>query len=72
MHGASVADDRALPSHMYRDPAEVIEQRELRRMGCRACTSHEMVMGRVVCMDVRNDLQKGVPGIGHRCRWFAG
>lgn len=62
---------RALPSFYYRDPAEVIERVQLNRLGCRACASHRIVLGRVMCGDDRNEQGHGVPGVGHRCKWFA-
>lgn len=60
----------ALPRYMYGNPADVVERMELNQLGCRACVSHEVVLEQVVCGDPRNDLQHGVPRIGHRCRWF--
>ena len=60
----------ALPRFMYGDPADVAERLQLDELGCRACVSHELVLERVVCGDPRNELQRGVPRIGHRCRWF--
>lgn len=63
-------NSRALPSFYYRDPAEVVERRELNRLGCRACVSHKIVLDRVMCTDVRNERQAGVPAVGHRCKWF--
>lgn len=59
----------ALPSWMYRDPAEIVERLEMDDLGCKACSMSEMAF-RVVCTDSRNEKQKGVPNIGHRCRWF--
>ena len=60
----------ALPSYYYRDPAEVIERVEMNRLGCQACASHKVVLGRVMCGDDRNERQVGVPGVGYRCKWF--
>jgi hypothetical protein len=67
---SSVAKSSALPARFYRDPAEVVEVAQLDSMGCRACSSHRVVFDRVVCLDGRNDKQKGVPRVGHRCRFF--
>ena len=61
---------KALPKHMYRDPAEIYEARELKRMGCKACLNHRLVLDRVMCGDQRNELQEGVPKIGRRCKYF--
>jgi hypothetical protein len=61
---------RTLPSFYYRDPAEVIERVQMDRLGCRACVSHSVVLGRVMCGDERNEHQVGVPSVGHRCKWF--
>lgn len=61
----------ALRSFMYYDPADVVERLEMDRLGCRACKSHRVVFDRVLCGDVRNEVQQaGVPRIGCRCRWF--
>lgn len=65
-----MADSKALPAQFYRNPADVLEDMEMRRLGCRACQSQHQVLGRVFCTDERNDRQKGVPHIGDRCRWF--
>lgn len=67
---SSVAKSSALPARFYRDPAKVVELAQLDSMGCRACLSHRVVFDRVVCLDGRNDKQKGVPRVGHRCRFF--
>ncbi len=56
----------ALPHNYYRDPAEVVEQLELKALGCRLCVKHQEVLDRVVCGDSR----KGAPRIGVGCRWF--
>lgn len=62
---------RALPRYFYGDPADVVERLQMDRLGCRACVSHRVVFGRVICVDARNEMkQSGVPVIGHRCRWF--
>lgn len=59
-----------LPSYYYRDPAEVVERLQMRRLGCRACASHKELLGRVMCSDERNQMQSGVPVVGDRCKWF--
>lgn len=61
---------KALPSHLYGDPAKVVENAEMRALGCRACTSGFILSGRVACTDERNPTQKGVPYAGDRCKWF--
>lgn len=62
---------RALPAFMYGNPELVAERKQLRSLGCRACVSHRVVLGRVVCGDVRNETQqKGVPHVGSKCRFF--
>ncbi|MBY0474203.1 MAG: hypothetical protein K2Q13_03965 [Nitrosomonas sp.] len=61
----------AVPHFFYGDPADVVERLQLNDLGCRACVSHKVVFDRVVCSDVRNERQAGVPRIGHRCRWFS-
>jgi hypothetical protein len=60
----------ALPRFYYDDPADVVERLQQDLLGCRLCTSHQVTMGRVVCGDERNSQQRGVPDIGHRCRYF--
>lgn len=63
-------ESRALPSFMYGDPANVVERMELDDLGCKLCTKGFSTFSRMVCREVRNEKQKGVPTIGHRCRWF--
>ena len=60
----------AMPAFMYRDPAAVVEELELRELGCGGCLLSGVVLGRMVCGDERNQKQHGVPSIGHRCKWF--
>ncbi len=60
----------AMPSMLYRDPAAVVEELELREWGCRLCVFAGDVFGRVICNEGRNSKQRGVPSIGHRCKWF--
>lgn len=54
----------------YGDPANIAERNELDRMGCALCAMAEKILVRTVCTDPHNTKQKGVPRIGHRCRWF--
>lgn len=63
-------ESKALPSYRYGDPANVVEFDEMDAMGCRLCTKHEVNLTRSICTEVRNASQKGVPNIGHRCKWF--
>ncbi|SFN23203.1 hypothetical protein [Nitrosomonas communis] len=63
-------NSKVLPDFYYRDPAEVIERVQLNKMGCKACAMHTVVMSRVMCGDARNERQVGVPGVGHKCKWF--
>ena len=65
-----MSESKALPAFCYRDPAEVVERNELLSLGCRACSSLVVVLNRPMCQDSRNESQKGVPGIGIRCRYF--
>lgn len=59
-----------LPAHRYGDPADVAEQDELDDLGCKVCAAHGFTWRRVICRDARNEKQKGVPYVGHRCKWF--
>lgn len=61
---------RALPRHMYGDPAMVVERAESRELGCRLCRSAVVTLMRMCCGHDRNVDQKGFPTIGDRCRWF--
>ena len=61
---------RALPSFYYDDPAVVCERLEAKRMGCKVCSYHRVVLGKIVCGHDRNEKQYGVPWVGLRCRWF--
>lgn len=61
---------RAFPMHFYGDPALVVERAELDDLGCRICDQHGHVLDRVVCHAEKNVKQRGVPYIGHRCKWF--
>lgn len=60
----------ALPMHYYRNPAEVIENKELADMGCRACNKHLIFNGRVACTEPKKMHQKDVPRIGRKCKFF--
>ena len=60
----------ALPMHFYRDPAAVVERNELDALGCSCCTKSHSLLGRVFCTEPKNERQKGVPRIGHHCKWF--
>ena len=60
----------ALPMHFYRDPSEVCEHKELRELGCKACSKHTHLLGRVVCTDARKTDNKNVPRIGSKCKYF--
>lgn len=61
---------RALPSRMYGDPAKVFEEAEQVQLGCRLCSKSAFTWHRVLCVEPRNGKQLGVPGAGHRCKWF--
>lgn len=63
-------ESKVLPSHLYGDPAVVIERAEMRALGCRGCQQGFIAHGRVVCTEPRNERQKGVPHAGDRCRYF--
>lgn len=65
-----MADSNALPAHCYRDPAIVVEQNQLKELGCRACNSHAVYLGKVVCTDSRKKDMKKVPYIGSKCKFF--
>lgn len=60
----------ALPSGHYRDPADVVETKQLVDLGCRACNKHLMFNGRVACTEPRKTHQKDVPRIGRKCKYF--
>lgn len=59
-----------LDAYLYRDPAEVVERLELDALGCEACRFAAFTFIRPVCTEPRNKGQKGVPSVGHRCKWF--
>lgn len=60
----------ALPIHLYRDPSEVVEVNQLFELGCNACDQSHRILTKTYCTDSRNENQKGVPKIGHRCKYF--
>ena len=61
----------ALPARRYGNPADIVEYDQMDTLGCRACTKHSVVLVRSVCGESKNAVQKGVPNIGHKCKWFA-
>lgn len=63
-------ESSALPSFRYRDPADVVEFDQMDALGCRTCVKHEIVLCKSICKEEKNAFQKGVPIIGHRCRWY--
>lgn len=60
----------ALPIRFYGNPADVVERNQLDQLGCRVCESAAIVMSKVFCAEPKNENQKGVPRIGHRCKYF--
>ena len=60
----------ALPASRYRDPADVVEFDQMDALGCRLCTKYGEVLTKSICQEEKNEFQKGVPTIGHKCRWF--
>lgn len=64
------AKSNAMPAHMYRDPALVVEQQQLVDLGCLACEKHTRILTRVVCTDPRKADNKNVPRIGAKCKYF--
>lgn len=68
MRGRDVS--RALPWHMYGDPALVVERAEIRELGCRLCQSASVTLMRAFCGETRNTQQRGFPTVGDRCKWF--
>ncbi|WP_139218544.1 hypothetical protein [Nitrosomonas aestuarii] len=63
-------NSRALPRMFYGDPLEVVERIQRDELGCRLCVNHRVVLGGVICTHHSNELQRGVPGIGYRCKFF--
>ena len=61
---------RALPAYCYGDPAKVLENKQLKELGCKGCASHVIVGGRVGCADPRKTNQKGIPHIGINCKFY--
>lgn len=60
----------ALPVYMYKDPAQVVERQQLVDLGCRACSKHTHLFGKVVCSDPAKLTNKGVPHLGTKCKLF--
>jgi hypothetical protein len=58
------------PAIFYGDPQRVVEQAELDAIGCEICTKAAFTWHRVLCLEPKNEMQKGVPYVGHRCKWF--
>lgn len=58
------------PAIFYGDPMKVVEQAELDDIGCGLCTKLGFMWHKAMCLEPKNEKQKGVPHIGHRCRWF--
>lgn len=63
-------ESKALPSYRYGDPANVVQFDEMDALGCRLCTKHAVLLAESFCTEEGNGKQKGVPNIGHRCKWF--
>ena len=63
-------NSHALPAHAYGDPANIAERNELNNLGCLACKSHAVLYEKVLCSEPRKHDNKGVPHIGHKCKWF--
>lgn len=63
-------NSRALPHYFYGDPADVVERMQLRDMGCKLCAKHDVALGRIICTDSLNEVQRGVPVVGYRCKFF--
>lgn len=49
---------------------DILERKQLHEMGCRACTKHSYLLGRVICTDERKRDNKNVPAIGSKCKYF--
>lgn len=62
----------ALPAYAYKDPALVVENNQLKDLGCKACKHHAMTLGRVACTEskVPFAILKRVPGVGRNCKYF--
>jgi hypothetical protein len=63
-------DSKALPAHCYGDPADVVERKELRELGCRACKHSVPALNRVYCSHERVVHHNKVPWIGNKCKYF--
>lgn len=56
--------------HEYGNPMDIVERKQLHELGCRACTKHSYLLGRVICTDERKRDNKNVPAIGSKCKYF--
>jgi hypothetical protein len=65
-----VEKSKALPARFYRNPADIVERNQMDELGCKACRHATVIWGATRCDDVRNEIQKGVPHIGHRCKYY--
>ena len=65
-----IQKSKALPAHCYGNPADIVEYDQMDALGCRACQQFKVEWTKSFCSDVRNTHQKGVPVIGHKCKWF--
>jgi hypothetical protein len=65
-----MAASNSLRASDWRDPAIVVEEKELFELGCRACTKHTHLFERVICTDARKQDNKNVPRIGSKCKFF--
>jgi len=63
-------NSRALPMHYYRDPALVVEQNQLKDMGCKACDHHGIYLGKSFCHNAKVIHHQRVPFIGTKCKYF--
>jgi len=61
-----------LPARYYKqDPATIVENDQIHKLGCRACGHHVPSMGRVWCSnDKAVKFHKRVPGVGPNCKFF--
>jgi hypothetical protein len=65
-----MADD--LPGrHFRQDPATIVENDQLHKLGCRACDHSVCSLSRWWCSnDKAAKNHKRVPNIGPNCKWF--
>lgn len=59
-----------LPAFAYGDPADVVEAKQLRELGCKACQHHVVHFERVACTNPKVRNHKRVPSIGSKCKQF--